>query len=190
MQNSTKLSSSTTVARYKKLEETNNRKAISQFLIERFDERYFRTIENSSSKHGFTSIAIACIVIETLESFYQGLPDTKNISAQIFQNFLSRDTALNALGGGNNWFYQDIRCGILHQSESRAGWRILRRGPLCDTNAKTINATAILCALRYEVRHYALMIQTDEQLWNNFCQKMSAVCENCRDSSIPFRNRT
>ena len=76
----TKLSSSTTVARYKKLEAANDREALGQFLVERFDERYFRPIEDSSSKHGFAVLAVACLVIETLESFYQGLPDTRRVS--------------------------------------------------------------------------------------------------------------
>ena len=179
MANSTKLSSSTTVADYKKLEAANDRKRLAQFLVERFDERYFRPIEESPSKHGFAVLAVACLVIETLESFYQGRADTKNVSTQMFRDFLARDTALKVLAGGNDWFYKDIRCGILHQSESRGGWRILRTGPLLDAQAKILNATAILRALRREVRQYAQKIQTDEQLWKHFCKKMGAVCGNC-----------
>jgi hypothetical protein len=179
MSESTKLSSSTTVAKYRKLEETGDRKAIGQFFVERFDERYFRPIEDSSSKHGFAVLAVACLVIETLESFYQGRPDTIRASTQMFRDFLGRDTPLKVLAGGNDWFYKDIRCGILHQSESRGGWRVLRRGPLLDVQAKALNATAILRALRSEVRKYAQKIQTDELLWKNFCKKMGGVCANC-----------
>lgn len=179
MSDSTKLSSSTTVARYKKLEAAGDRKALSQFFIERFDERYFQPIEKSQSKHGFTVLAVACLVIETLESFYQGLPDTKNVSAKMFKDFLARDTVLNILAGGNDWFYKEIRCGILHQSESRGGWRVLRRGPLLDAQAKTLNASVILRALRHEVLQYAQRIQTDELVWSDFRKKMGAVCANC-----------
>lgn len=179
MSKRTKLSFSTTVAQYEKLEAADDRKAIGQFFIERFDERYFRPVENSSSKHGFAVLAIACLVIETLESFYQGLTDTKHASNQIFRTFLARDTPLKVLAGGNDWFYKDIRCGILHQGESRGGWRILRRGPLLDIQAKTLNATVILRALRSEIRNYAKRIQTDEQLWKKFRKKMSGVCSNC-----------
>ncbi len=175
----TKLSSSTTVAQYRKLEAAGDRKAIGQFFVVRFDERYFRPIEESSSKHGFAVLAIACLVIETLESFYQGRLDTKKASTQMFRDFLGRDTPLKELAGGNDWFYKDIRCGILHQSESRGGWRVRRRGPLLDVNEKALNATAILRALRSEVRLYAQKIQRDEQLWKNFCKKMGGVCANC-----------
>ncbi len=156
MSDLTKLSSSTTVTRYKKLEAANDRAAISQFLVERFDERYFQPVENSTSKHGFTVLAIACLVIESLEAFYQGRPDTRNVSTQMFRDFFANhDTPLKVLAGGNDWFYKDIRCGILHQSESRGGWRILRRGPILDAQAKAINAAAILRALRDAVREYA-----------------------------------
>ena len=176
----TKLSSSTTVARYKNLEAANDREALGQFLVERFDERYFRPIEDSSSKHGFTLLAIACLVIETLESFYQGRPDTRQLSTRMYRDFLARDTPLKVLAGGNDWFYKDIRCGVLHQSESRGGWRVLRKGPLLDAKTKSMNATAILRALRAEVRQYAQRIRTDEKLWQNFRKKMAAVCANCR----------
>jgi hypothetical protein len=179
MSESTKLSSSTTVAQYRKLEAAGDREAIGNFFIERFDERYFRPVEDSLSKHGFTVLAVACLVIETLESFYQGRLDTKKASAQMFRDFLARDTPLKVLAGENDWFYKDIRCGILHQSESRGGWRILRAGPLLDAKAKAINATAILRTLRSEVRQYAQWIQKDEELWKNFCKKMGGVCANC-----------
>ncbi len=179
MSDSTKLSSSITVADYKRLEAANNREALGQFFVERFDERYFRPIEDSSSKHGFSILAIACLVIESLESFYQGLPDTKGASSKMFRDFLARETDLNILASKNNWFYKDIRCGILHQAESRGSWRVLRSGPLLDAQAKTLNATKILRALRREVRQYAKKIQKDDQLWKNFRKKMGSVCANC-----------
>lgn len=179
MSGSTKLSSSTTVAQYRKLEAIDNRKAIGQFFIQRFDERYFRPIEDSLSKHGFAALAVACLLIETLESFYQGRADTNGKSKQMFRDFLARDTPLKVLAGGNDWFYKDIRCGILHQSETRNGWHIVRRGPLVDTHTRRLNATAILRALRIETRQYAENIQVDDQLWKKFCKKMDFVCGNC-----------
>lgn len=156
-----------------------DRKAIGEFFVERFDERFFLPIEKSTRKHGFSVLALACIIIESLESFYQGCSDSKSCSKRIFRDFLARDTPLNVLAGGDDWFYKDIRCGILHQSESRDGWRILRSGPLLDTQAKTLNATAILRALRREVLQYAMQIQTNDLLWKNFCTKMDAICANC-----------
>jgi hypothetical protein len=69
---------------------------------------------------------------------------------------------------------------ILHQSETRGGWRVLRKGPLLDTEGKAINATALLRALQLAVKRYAAQLETDEALWKNFRKKMNAVCANCQ----------
>ena len=185
MSDKTKLSSSIAVGDYKRLEAASDRKALSAFVMERFDERYFKPVDDSPSKHGFASLAIACLVIETLESFYQGIGDTKGKSTQMFIDFLGRDTPLKVLGGSypargtKNWFYSDIRCGILHQAEARGGWLVMRKGPLLDPHRRVINATAVLRALREEVKIYAKAIETDQALWEKFKDKMKAVISNC-----------
>lgn len=175
----TKLSSSVTVARYRALEAADDRATLAHFVCERFDERYFNPIENSTSTHGFASLAVACLVIETLESFYEGREDTRSVSSQMFSDFFRRDTPLKALGAGGGWFYTDIRCGILHQAEARGGWRVIRTGPLLDTATRAINATKVLRQLQIAVRAYAEAIRTDDALWVLFKKKMKAVCANC-----------
>jgi hypothetical protein len=178
----TKLSSSTTVSSYHHLVKANDRVALGHFIIERFDERYFRPVEDSCSKHGFTIMAVACLVIETLESFYQGLPDTKGQGRKMFKDFFKRDINFSAFGKNGDWFFEDIRCGILHQAETRNGWKIWRKGPLLDEHRKTINATALLKQLRKSVEQYATEIQKDNSLWESFCKKMDAICTNCKPS--------
>ena len=176
-----KLSSTTTVARYRELELDEDRQELARFVCERFYERYFRPIESTPQavKHGFTIMAVCCIVIETLESFYQGLGSTANHSSRMFQDFFSRSTSLSAFAGRNDWFYRDIRCGILHQSEARGGWRVLRSGPLLDVANKRINATRFIRELRRAVDDYAERLPYDDALWALFRQKMKAVCDNC-----------
>lgn len=179
--NSTKLSCNVTVMRYRELEQIDDRQALAQFVRDRFNERYFRPIESTSSadKHGFTTMAVCCLVIEALESFYQGREDTRGRSRDMFEAFFKRDTALKVFAGGKDWFYRDIRCGILHQSETRGGWRVLRSGPLLDVPTKRINATKFIRALRSTVDAYADQIQNDAVLWALFKKKMKAVCDNC-----------
>lgn len=177
----TKLSSTVTVARYRELEQSDDRQALAQFVRDRFNERYFRPIESSpvADKHGFTIMAVCCLVIETLESFYQGKGDTKRHSKEMFSSFFERDTPLKVFGEGGDWFYKDIRCGILHQSEARGGWRILRNGPLLNMPTKRINATQFIRELSKAVDTYANQIQDDDALWKEFKKKMKAVCDNC-----------
>ncbi|MBI2999221.1 MAG: hypothetical protein HYY46_12375 [Deltaproteobacteria bacterium] len=177
----TKLSSSVTVARYRELERANDRRALGDFVQERFDERYFRPIEDSRSKHGFALMAVACLVIETIESFYQGRADTRNASRKMFRDFFNRDTPLKVFGGVNDWFFEDLRCGLLHQGEARGGWRILRKGPLLDTKSRTINATQFLRELRKVVAEYANRLAADERCWEQFKTKMKAICGNCTE---------
>jgi hypothetical protein len=123
-------------------------------------------------------MAVGCLVLETLESFYQGIGDTKNQSRKIFREFFARDTPLKVFGGDDDWFFKDIRCGLLHQAEARNGWRIGRSGPLLDTKAKKINATKFLIELRRAVDGYARALNDDQQ-WALFKRKMKAVCKNC-----------
>ncbi len=175
----TKLSSSLTVVQYRTLEQANERRALGKFIRERFDERYFNPVEDSPNKHGFAMLAIGCLVIESLESFYQGEADTKGKSKKIFNDFFSRDTPFKVFAGDNDWFYTNIRCGILHQAETRDGWRILRTGPLCNVNKKTINAARFLQELRIVVADYAKQIEVDDNCWHFFKSKMSFVCGNC-----------
>lgn len=179
---STKLSSSITVDRYLALEQAEHKGALGKFIKERFEERYFKPIEDSPSKHGFTILAVACLVIETLESFYQGRADTHHISKKMFNDFFERDTPLKVFGGASNWFFNDIRCGILHQGEVRNGWRIWRKGPLLDTNEKTINATLFLREIKRAVATYGDQLTFDDECWRQFKKKMKAVRENCENA--------
>ena len=181
MPSRTKLSSTVTVRQYQLLEQNDDHQAMADFVRSRFDERYFRPIESmpSHAKHGFMIMAIGCLVVESLESFYQGKADTKGQSSQMFRDFFSRDTPFNVFADGNDWFFKDIRCAILHQSEARNGWRILRSGKLLDCAEKSINATRFIRELRHAVDKYAKSLGTDEKVRANFKKKMKTVCENC-----------
>jgi hypothetical protein len=174
------LSSSITVGCYQTLVEAGDRAALANFVIERFEERYFRPVIDSKSKHGFTVMAIACLIIETLESFYQGRADTKRFSKKMFSDFFARCSGLESFGENGDWFFTDIRCGILHQAETLNGWKILRSGPLLESKNKVINATALMKQLQKAARLYAKAMQSDEILWKNFCKKVDAICNHCQ----------
>lgn len=174
----TMLTKKVSVARYREMEKADDRAACGQFIVDRFYERYFEPTENAPARHGFTLMAIGCLVIEALESFYQGKKDSKGESAKMFEEFFKRPTGLRVFGNGD-WFYKQIRCGILHQAETTAGWRILRKGKLLDEDERTINATLFIRHLQAAVVDYAEQLEMDNKLWRKFRRKMNAVCENC-----------
>lgn len=179
----TKLSSTITVNDYRELEAAGDRKAIGEFIYQRFDERYFKPILDSSNKHGFTMMAIGCLVIETLESFYQGLKDSKRRSKGTFKKFFNRETALKVFSSEDDWFYYKVRCGILHQAEVIGGWRIIRAGDLLNSVDKTINADRFIRELQKVLEDYAIQLESDELLWSNFKLKMDSICQNCLNPS-------
>ena len=165
---STELAKGFTVKRYRELKAKGDRAACSQLIVRRFEERYFDPVVDHPKRHGMTMMAIGCLVIEALECFYQGRSDSKGKSEQMFESFLKRPTGLEALGGAKNWFYKQIRCGILHQAETDGGWRIQRRGPLLDTKMRVINAKRFIDLLQAAVASYARQLETDADLWKNF----------------------
>lgn len=174
-----KLSSTITIRKYNELISANKRKDLGNFIKQRFNERYFAPVIDSNSINGFAIMAISCLAIEALESFYQGRSNSRNNSNIMFSDFFKRNAEFKIFLSADNWFYRNIRCGILHQAETLGGWRILRSGPLLDKNNKAINAATFIKKLQNIVELYADEIQTDDLLWKNFCKKMTAVCSNC-----------
>lgn len=196
----TNLSSSVSVSKYLELEAARDRQAIASFIRERFTERYVTPIAKCPRelKHGFTIMAVSCLMIEALESFRAGMEDTDRRSRQTFSQFFKRcedpgnrlsvlfsspATFLN--GSFLDDFYVHVRCAILHQAETSNGWRIRREGELFDPETKTINATLFHKAIAEELRRYALELENapwDSPLWEALKKKMAAVVNNCTAS--------
>jgi len=105
------------------------------------------------------------------------------MSQQVFTAFVAWAPQLAVFSPERNALYTNVRCGILHQAETRGGWKILRQGPLFDQPTQTINATAFLDALRQILRDYCEGLKTapwDSPTWENVRNRMNAICANCR----------
>lgn len=181
----TRLSKSVTIARYLELEAQRDREGIANFILKRFSERYITPLR-TRKKHGFCTMAICCLMMEALESFWQGWPDTRNRSREAFHSFFERcrglSSPLGVFSQVADEFYEGIRCGILHQAETTRGWRILRTGPLYSPEAKTINATRFHNELESVLKLYCDTLRNSEwesSIWQNFRNKMRAVIANC-----------
>jgi hypothetical protein len=177
---SVRLSSSCTVAQYRQHIETKDADAIVAFIVERFTERYLRPISASADhKNGFTMMAVSCLMIECLESFRCGWPNTKNRSRATFRSFFSHWKQFENFRHVSDAFYDHVRCGLLHQAETTGGWRIIRRGPLLAE--RTINATRFVAALGTVLRSYGVELrhsEWDSEVWKNLRKKMDTVCAN------------
>jgi hypothetical protein len=78
-----------------------------------------RIIRNFS---GFVIIAIDCLIIETLEQFYNGIKATPDrMSIDSFHNFFQRSPEFCSFfdtRDKSKVFYKQIRCGLLHQAQT------------------------------------------------------------------------
>lgn len=183
-----------TIADYEKDKKEGNRKRMAEFIYERFNERYiepFDAIIYKKKKNGFSLMAISCLMIEALETFWQGLKDSrekengKNIKGgDFFEAFFSHCNELREFGGFGNKFYKYIRCGILHQAETTGGWKISRKKevPLLDKATRTINANEFFNQLKKYLKSYRTKLETQElnsDIWVKFNKKMEAIISNC-----------
>ncbi len=180
----TKLSTSVDTKKLSQLIKDKNRNGIAEFVNERFSDRYINPIKNlnPSEKHGFSIMAVSCLMIESLESFKSGFKDTKNISKKTFVKFLKTEPEFKDFSGYEESFYSDIRCGILHQSETTNGWKIIRKGKLFDNQTKTINATRFLNKLEKTLNKYTSDLKHQDwnsKKWKNLIKKLSSIINNC-----------
>lgn len=175
-----RLSTHCTVAQFLAHVEAQDANAIASFVVDRFEERYLVPISGDPKiKNGFTIMAVSCLMIECLESFRRGWPNTKNKSELAFCSFFSYWDPFADFRAVSGEFYMHVRCGLLHQAETTGGWRVVRSGPL--RTDRTINATRFLTCLRAVLRSYADQLRQsewDSEIWKCFRKKMDTICAN------------
>lgn len=180
----TQLSSSVTTTNLKTMITNSDQVGISNFILQRFSERYLNPIKrlDRTEKHGFSIMAISCLMIESLESFKNGWEDTRNKSEKAFKSFFERETEFEIFRTVSSQFYKNVRCGILHQSETTNGWKIRRDGNLFKPETKTINATDFLNKLEITLNKYVSELKSsdwDSSKWDNLRRKLRLIINNC-----------
>jgi hypothetical protein len=180
--NSTELSSKHTINNYLRMEKEGDRHGIAEMIRLRHRERYVNPVECSTAKHGFASMALACLLVETIQSFREGLGDTKGKSRAMFRLFLTKESGFEKFVNIADSFFDDVRCGLLHQGETRRGWTVMRCGPLFDLGKKQLNATRFLKAVDKSLNSYCQELEHadwNSNQWKKCRQKMAAIISNC-----------
>jgi len=185
------LASGFTVGDYADAVKNHNRNVIAEAIHRRFTERYLMPVTDPAAKrHGFTMMAIACLMIEALQSFRRGWPDTsqRGQGEQAFCSFFDAEDDFAPFRGHAHDFYKGVRCGILHQAETSLGWRIRRELDLLATDGgiRTINAKKFVAALEKALDKYRDALKKaewDDESWVLLRKKMERVCANCISSS-------
>lgn len=163
--------------------------AIAELVYHRFYGRYIKPFLFDDKrykrfyKHGFAMMASSCLLIEALESFYQGWEETQERGEKVFDSFFDRESTFKKFKGMK--FYKHVRCGILHQAETTGEFTITRKGtaPLFESHRKAINAQKFLTSLEESLVTYKKRLLADEwdsEIWDNCRRKMRFIINNCK----------
>lgn len=164
----------------------NGKRNLAIFIKERLRERYLDPVQAIplEQKNGFPIMALSCLLMETLESFYRGWPKSPN-SGPAFCSFFDRHSSLlPEFKGLANSFYVNVRCGILHQGETTQGWNITRKNgaPLFEPGSLTLHATKFNRKLGTAVDEYSRALESrplSDDLWKSSLKKMNATVKQC-----------
>lgn len=122
--------------------------------------------QDTAHGFGFAIMALCCLLIETIECYRLGLPTSNENelselkktqdastpnrykldvcqtpgSRGVFQRFFEEPAHASFFPGvGGCAFYKNIRCGLLHQGQTKRGWLVRRSGRFWDDLAQTLN---------------------------------------------------
>lgn len=176
---------------------TKDKEKLANFIYDRFYGRYIKPFEHPSDdyimnyKNGFAIMTSCCLLIETFVSFtVKEFRDTEQQSGKTFGHFFTTEKRFADMGIGGrkndgtianrndgglpNDFYVNVRCGILHNAETKNGWTITRdkSEKYFDSKTKVINATKFMNRLKATLNDYRenLLIADfdNDDIWINF----------------------
>jgi hypothetical protein len=176
------------VVDYERYIDNQDKELIASFIFNRLHSRYLKPylfvdrVYKEQYKNGFAIMASCCLLIETLQSFRNGWGDSDRKSAQAFRDFFSSDKNFTELKTKGQDFYENVRCGILHQGETCRGWTI-DRGSKALIDGKKIHSVTFLRRLEKSLQDYCdqlIMSKWDSEVWDNLRTKMRKVVLNCQ----------
>jgi hypothetical protein len=175
---------------------------LAGFILARHQERFFepltklRESSGNSQGYGFSILAICSLLVETIQSYRDGLPTTdkreylhlsnlKNIpsryhlnpnkwtsGAKAFRRFFESNRNI-FLGIPSTSFYKKIRCGILHQGQTKHGWIVKQKGASvwgCMAHANILHRDNFVKALNQSFQKYIDQVSVSK--WE------SKICRN------------
>lgn len=161
--------------------------------LKQSDDQYYQT--DRQRRYGFAATALMALLIETLAQFYDGVKespsgDNKNFYVEfltskslILKDYFNQDDRKVA-----EIFYKTIRCGILHQAETRENsliryrkeddWELSNPFERIEKESLIVYWAALFRLLKQEIEEYKEKLKSGDQiLQENFKTKMNIICQ-------------
>jgi hypothetical protein len=184
---SLRISPNYTVAHWEELQRANAAhwpKAVA-IVRDRLEGRFLRYADQilPDMHSGFVVLAIDCMLAEAIEQFIEGIEFSNNPSG-VFKRFLGRQRFRPYFTPEpvRDDFYDDIRCGLLHQAEAKNQWRVRRDQKRLLTRVGTgyiINVFLFHAAIKATFDDYLaqLLLPENDDLRAKLWDKMGFICD-------------
>ncbi|EKT4544245.1 hypothetical protein OC66_06510 [Flavobacterium psychrophilum] len=188
-----------------KSEEEENWGLAFHFFEERIKTRYLNPIKailamNLNNGEGFAVVNLQCSLIETIESFINGwkfsadpygwfkneialgLNDSTINNKEIFISFFDKRIPFIDLNVNGTEFYKYVRCGLLHETQTKNGWQIRANGIDKSIKDKIIYRDLFQKDIETVIENYKKsIIENDNittvELRTNFKDKFHHICD-------------
>jgi len=162
-------------------------------LRRRLEERFLKPARSllRQKRSGFAVLALDSLLVETLQQFLEGVPETPRVlrngrqvlaSQEYFEAFLTSPYFGSGFSAPHaRLFYTTIRCGILHQAEVKGSSLVRRDRPLVspgkDGKGIVVNPRLLHERLEQAFRRYLadLRSPSETQLRRRFRKKMDHI---------------
>jgi len=164
-------------------QEADRLRAIEAFRL-RIEERFLKPVRAimSFSRSGFAMLALDSLLVETLQQFIQGVPETpQGDAAAFFLALLQRPAFRGAFDATSaELFRKTIRNGILHQAEVKQSSLVRRDGPLLQAtltgDGLVVNPVLFHCRLEDALQDYVEELRkSGSNFWAPFRTKMEFI---------------
>jgi len=163
--------------------------------------RCLREAPGNEQGYGFAITALCCLLVETIQCYREGVPtssdgelgyleklplnsnapaDYKLVrpwpfaggSTGAFKSFFSNSQHREYFPDvDGKEFYEKIRCGLLHQAQTKGTWRLVRTGKFWDASEKSINRDEF--AVRLEECFDGYLEELNQRNWNEHIWKLA-----------------
>jgi hypothetical protein len=153
---------------------------------DRLEGRFLRFARDClESKHSaFVVLAIDSLLAETIQQFNDGVTNGCGKSQEMVQQFLEGGRFQPDFdASARTAFYQDIRCGLLHQAEAKKMWLIRRAQPALLQNVANgqgyiLDVERFHTGVQHSLNDYLKLIAEPASscLRSNLWEKMNQIC--------------